>query len=63
MPPNNQVMMSIIPLGAIFQVIKGAGHGAPQCRDRERNGLIVDLLSRQLQGKESKHCRVWPTNY
>ena len=56
-------MMSIIPLGAIFQVIKGAGHGAPQCRDRERNGLIVDLLSRQLQGKESKHCRVWPTNY
>jgi hypothetical protein len=54
MPLNNQGMMSIIPLDATFQVIKGAGHEGPQYRDKERTGLIVNLLDRQLQGKESK---------
>ena len=40
-------------LNATFQILAGAGHGGPQYRDKERTKLIVDLLDKQLQGKEA----------
>ena len=37
-------------LQAIFQVLKGAGHGGPEFRDDERVKLILGLLEEQLKG-------------